>query len=194
MKTWGGNRGDSVAFLSRGEVVHHAWHRLLFGRRRYLELVPAQMKVRIFGVHLSAIHSNPTEWRRTIEARSLLSQAAAYNDPFHLLTGDFNTLAPGEELDADRLPTRLRALLWLGGGRVRWRTLRHMIDAGYIDGYRLLHPDAGHTFPAWDPSIRLDFLFVPAAYKNHVRSCEIIRTAETREASDHLPLLAEVTP
>ncbi len=192
MKSWGANRGDSLAFLCRGEVSHYAWQTLLLGRRRFLEVVPAQFNIRVFGVHLSAIHSNPTEWRRMIEARSLLRSIAGYHHTFHLLTGDFNSLAPGEELDPSKLPSRLRALLWLGGGRVRWGTLRLMIDAGYVDGYRVLHKDPGPTFPTWDPSIRLDFLFAPAAFQDHIRSCEVVRTPETREASDHFPLLSEL--
>src|SRR5262245_42728351 len=94
MKAWGANRGDSLGWLSRGDILHYAWHDLLLGRRRYLEIVPAQLGVRVFGVHLSAIHSNPAEWRRTFEARSLLSHIAEYREAFHLVTGDFNTLAP----------------------------------------------------------------------------------------------------
>jgi exodeoxyribonuclease-3 len=192
MKGWGANRGDSLAWLCRGDVAHAAWHNLTLGRRRYLEIVPAQMNVRVVGVHLAAIHSNPTEWRRMIEARSLLSRMAGYRQAFHVITGDFNTLAPGEELDAAKLPSRLRALYWLGGGRVRWGTLRLMVEAGYVDAYRLLHEDPGCTFPAWDPSIRLDYLFTPAAFDSHIRSCGVLRTGQTGEASDHLPLVSEL--
>lgn len=192
MKAWGANRGDSLAWLSRGGIVQHAWHSLPVGRRRYLEIVPQETNVRVFGVHLSAIHSNPTEWRRVIEARSLLSRVASYRETFHLLTGDFNTLAPEEELDVTKLPPRLRALLWLGGGKVRWRTIRLMVEAGYIDAYRMLSSDSGYTFPTWDPHIRLDYVFTPAAFQGHVRHCEVVRTPESRQASDHLALLAEL--
>ena len=192
MKAWGANRGDSLGWLSRGDILHYAWHDLLLGCRRYLEIVPAQLGVRVFGVHLSAIHSNPAEWRRTFEARSLLSHIAEYGEAFHLVTGDFNTLAPGEDLDPAKLPRRLRALFWLGGGRVRWRSIRLMIEARYVDAYRLLHSDPGYTFPTSAPNIRLDYLFTPAAFQGHVRSCEVVGTAGAREASDHFPLLAEV--
>jgi exodeoxyribonuclease-3 len=193
MKGWGANRGDSLAWLSRGGILHAEWHRTRLGKRRHLEIVPADFAVRIYGVHLSAIHSNPTEWRRTVEARSLLARVAAHRESFHLLTGDFNTLAPEQDLDISRLPPRLRALLWLGGGRVRWRTIRLMIEAGYVDGYRLFHTDAGYTFPAGDPHIRLDYLFTPAAFKAHIRRCEVVQAPAAREASDHLPLFAELT-
>ena len=35
MKSWGANRGDSLGFLSRIEIAHHAWHNLLLGKRRW---------------------------------------------------------------------------------------------------------------------------------------------------------------
>ena len=193
MPAWGAIRGDSLAWLSRGGIAHHAWHSLPVGRRRYLEIVPQQLDVRIFGVHLSAIHSNPTEWRRVIEARSLLSRITSYREAFHLLAGDFNTLAPEEDLDITKLPPRLRALLWLGGGRVRWRTIRLMVEHGYVDGYRLLNSDAGYTFPTWDPHIRLDYVFTRGPFQGRVKRCEVIRTPDSRQASDHLPLLVDLT-
>src|ERR1044072_2307233 len=99
MKYWGAQPGDSLAFLIRVQIAQYGWHNVLMGRRRYLELLPSPGKMRLFGVHLSAIHSNLTEWRRTYEIRFLLSQIAQYGDPFHLVVGDFNSLEPGSRLD-----------------------------------------------------------------------------------------------
>src|SRR5689334_20574783 len=193
MPAWGARPDDSQAFLSRLEVAHYQWHQLLFGRRRYLELVLAQKNLRIFGVHLSAIHSNLTELRRTYELRSLLSQIAQYQHAFHLVTGDFNTLAQGEELDVRRLPFRLRAFLMVTGGRIRWRTIALMIQAGYTDGYRALHQgNDGYTFPTWDPHVRLDYLFTPGPFAGVVKQCEVVRSGPVREASDHFPLLSVI--
>jgi hypothetical protein len=60
------------------------------------------------------------------------------------------------------LPHRLKALVWLSGGRIRLRTIQTVLDAGYADGFRLRHPESGgHTFPTWDPHVRLDYAFVP---------------------------------
>jgi endonuclease/exonuclease/phosphatase family metal-dependent hydrolase len=68
-----------------------------------------------------------------------------------------------------------------------------MLDASYVDGYRALHPDArGYTFPTWDPHARLDYVFVPGAAAERLRSCEIVGGDEARAASDHYPLLAEL--
>ena len=69
-----------------------------------------QRNAAIFGVHLSAIHSNRDGAPPHVRGEVLLRQTAPYRT-FHLLTGDFNTLA-GDELDVRRLPSRLRALYW----------------------------------------------------------------------------------
>ena len=121
--------------------------------------------MRIFGVHLSALHSAWTERHRVIELRALLAGIARHQHGFHVLTGDFNTLAPGDLLDFRKLPHRLRALVWLSGGRIRWRTIQIVLDAGYTDVYRALRgADPGYTFPTWAPHVRLDYMFVPSGF------------------------------
>ncbi|MGH9942784.1 MAG: endonuclease/exonuclease/phosphatase family protein [Pyrinomonadaceae bacterium] len=192
MKTWAARPGHSVGFISRLEIAHHEWHRPRGARHPFLELVPAGTNIRIFGVHLSAVHSYWTERRRVRELHSLLGLVARHRETFHVLTGDFNTLAPGELLDTKRLPPRLRPLVWLSGGRVRYKTIQIMLDAGYSDGYRALHPtDAGHTFPTWDPHVRLDYYFLPSRFAERLTACEVVNTGEaSAKASDHFPLLA----
>jgi exodeoxyribonuclease-3 len=194
LTTCGARPGKSLAYLSRVPIAHHAWHRARFVRRAYLELVPEGMSLRIFGVHLSAIHSNVTEWRRAYELRSLLKGIARHQHGFHIVAGDFNTLAPGERLDVRRLPPRLRAIVWMTGRTIRYVTIGMMHGAGYKDAYRLVHPDdPGYTFPTWDPHVRLDYLFVPAAFADLVTRCEVVSAApRAREASDHFPLTGEI--
>lgn len=194
MTEWASHPNHSVAFMSRVPIAHHEWHRPPPSRRAFLEIVPEGDRVRIFGVHLSAVHSNWTEQRRVRELRALLAGIERHQHGFHVIAGDFNTLAPGEELDVQRLPYRLQAVLWLTGGRIRWETIQIMLDAGYLDSFRTLHPDApGFTFPTWDPHVRLDFAFVPARSAERLRGCEVMASAPgLKEASDHLPLLAEV--
>ena len=194
MKAWAADPGHSVGFLSRLEIAHHQWHRPLGARRSFLEIVPAGTSFRVFGVHLTAVHSNWTERRRVRELRGLLKSIERHQEGFHVLAGDFNTLAPGEKLDLDRLPPRLRAVVWLTGGKIRWETIQIMLDASYIDGFRSLHPeDPGFTFPTWDPHVRLDYVFVPAASAPRLKACQVVRDLpEVRAATDHLPLLAEL--
>lgn len=193
MKAWGAQATHSVGFMSRLEVAHHEWHRPPACRRAFLELVLAGTGLRVFGVHLSAIHSNWTERRRVRELRALLAAIQHHQHGFHVLAGDFNTLAPGEELDMGRLPRRLRVLAWLSGRTIRWQTVQIMLDAHYVDGYRLLHPGAaGYTFPTWDPHVRLDYVFVPSAAAERLKACEVVDGPAGANGSDHFPLRAEL--
>jgi endonuclease/exonuclease/phosphatase family metal-dependent hydrolase len=193
MRQWASRAGKSLAFMSRDAVASFAAHRPTISRHAFLEIVPATTSWRVFGVHLSAVHAAWTERRRLFELRALLRAIAAHQQGPHILIGDFNTVAPGEMFDVTRLPRRLRALVWLSGGRIRWRTIATVLAAGYVDSFRQLHPrDLGYTLPTPEPHVRLDYAFVPGAFARHVRACEIVRTPDVTSASDHFPLLLEV--
>lgn len=193
MAQWASAKGESLAFMSRQKVRHFAWHHPRLSRHAFLEIDPGPGELRIFGLHLSALYSAWTERHRVIELRALLAAIAQHQHGFHLLTGDFNTLAPGDLLDLRKLPHRLRALVWLSGGKIRWRTIQRVLDAGYIDAFRLLHgADMGYTFPTWAPHVRLDYLFIPAGFSSRIHSCEIVMHPAAPAASDHLPLVADV--
>ena len=46
--------------------------------------------------------------------------------------------------------------------------------------------------PTPDPHVRLDYAFVPGAFAQQVRACEIVKTPDVARASDHFPLLIEL--
>lgn len=193
MEQWGSRRGRSLGYMSRVPVAEATWHRPRVSRHAFLEIVPDGIPWRLFGVHLSAVHAAWTEHRRVYELRALLAAIARHQHGPHALVGDFNTLAPGALLDVGKLPRRLRALVWLSGGRIRWRTIQTILDAGYIDAFRHVKPDQiEDTFPTWDPHVRLDYVFLPAAFAGDVRACQVVKTADARGASDHFPLLMEI--
>jgi endonuclease/exonuclease/phosphatase family metal-dependent hydrolase len=193
MAHWGAQEGNSLGFMSAQPMTHVEWHHPRYSRHAFLELAPSVAPMRVFGVHLSAVHAAWTERRRTFELRALLAGIKQHQSGFHVLVGDFNTLAPGDVLDIRKLPHRLKALVWLSGGKIRWRTIQVVLDAGYVDGYRSLQPgNLGYTFPTWDPHVRLDYVFVPNGYLPRLLRLEIVNTPDDREASDHFPLLAEV--
>jgi endonuclease/exonuclease/phosphatase family metal-dependent hydrolase len=194
MPVWRSFARQSLAYLSRGPVTHDEWHRPRFSRHAFIEVVPATVPVRLFGVHLSAVHAAWTERRRVRELGALLRTIGAHQHGFHLLAGDFNTLAPGAVLELNRLPPRLRPFVWLSGGRIKWRTIQTVIDAGYCDAFRILHADdPGMTMPAWDPHVRLDYVFVPQAFRDRLVSCDVVRDGVATKASDHLPVVADFT-
>lgn len=197
LKTWAAQSGHSLAYLSRNPVARHEWHRPRGSKRHFIEIEPDGVGLRVYGVHLSAVHSFFTERRRMRELRSMLAWVETRRADFHVFVGDFNTLAPGELLDARRLPLRLRPMVWLSGGSVRYQTIQIMLAAGYLDGFRHLHPPAerGYTFPTWDPHVRLDFVFLPERFRERLKDCKVLTEEPvTKEASDHFPLLAELTP
>jgi endonuclease/exonuclease/phosphatase family metal-dependent hydrolase len=189
---WAAQRAHSIAYLSRVEISYHEWHYPAGAKHSFLEIVPAGTEARIFGLHLSSMFSKWSERRRAREISALLRGIERHQHGFHVLVGDFNTLAPGEVLDARRMPGWIRALVWMSGRDIQRETIQIMLDANYVDGFRLLHPEVkGYTFPTWDPHLRLDYVFVPKPFAERLPACEVITSAaEVAEASDHFPLLA----
>jgi exodeoxyribonuclease-3 len=193
MQQWAARPGESLAFMSRTPVAHHEWHKPRVSRHAFLEIVPASTAWRVFGVHLSAVHAAWTERRRVFELRALLRAIAEHQQGPHVLIGDFNTVAPGDLLDLRKLPHRLRALVWLSGGHIRWKTIATVLAAGYVDAFRRLHPtDVGYTLPTPEPHVRLDYAFVPGTFVPDIAACDVVRTPDPATASDHFPLLLDV--
>jgi endonuclease/exonuclease/phosphatase family metal-dependent hydrolase len=191
---WAARRNHSIGFLSRQQVDYHEWHYPAGARHSFLEIVPAGSQARIFGLHLSARFSKWDERRRAREIRSLLDGIKRHQNGFHVLVGDFNTLAPGEALELNRMPAWIRALIWISGRKLQRETIQLMLDAGYGDGFRLLNAnEKGYTFPTWDPHVRLDYVFVPGMFANRLVGCEVVTEPKERirAASDHCPLVAE---
>jgi endonuclease/exonuclease/phosphatase family metal-dependent hydrolase len=187
-------RQHSIAYISRLEIAHHEWHYTLGSRHPYMEIVPRNSSTRIFGLHLLARFSKWHERRRAAEIRALLKNIERHKEGFHVLVGDFNTLAPGELLNTQKMPHWIRAMVWVSGRDIQRETVKIMLDGGYADSYRALHPEVkGYTFPTWDPHIRLDYAFTPANFLNRIKSCQVIDDRPAAAAaSDHFPLLVEL--
>jgi endonuclease/exonuclease/phosphatase family metal-dependent hydrolase len=194
MKYWAARSKHSIGYISKNEVTYHEWHYPVGAKHSFLEIVPKGTETRIFGLHLSARFSKWDERKRAREIRSLLGAIKRYQEGFHLVVGDFNTLAPGEDLQLKRMPAWIRALIWVSGRKLERETIQVMLDSGYADGYRNLHHDSGYTFPTWDPHVRLDYVFVPRTFSEKLLRCDVIVEPEVvvRAASDHCPLLAEI--
>jgi endonuclease/exonuclease/phosphatase family metal-dependent hydrolase len=194
MPVWAARRGHSLAYISRAEVAHHEWYHPRGSKHSFLEVVLAGSEARVFGLHLRAMHSKWTERQRAREIRALLEGIEQHQHGFHVLVGDFNTLAPGELLETQRMPRWIRALVWLSGRDIQRETIQVVLDAGYTDAYRAHHPlERGSTFPTWDPHIRFDYVFAPKAFAERVTACEVVtEPAGVADASDHFPLLAHL--
>lgn len=194
LPSWDSRTKSSTGFLTRLEVVQHAWHQPRPARHAFLELQIAEPAIRVFGLHLSAWFSKWSERRRAVEIHALLESIRAHQDGFHLIAGDFNALAPGEALRVERMPRWIQAMVWISGRDIARDTIQRMLDEKYIDVWRTLHPDEqGYTFPTWDPHVRFDYLFLPERYRSRITHCSVFAAAPTaKKASDHFPLIVDL--
>jgi endonuclease/exonuclease/phosphatase family metal-dependent hydrolase len=191
---WAARREHSIGYISRLQPSDHEWHYPAGAKHSFLEIVLAGTESRIFGLHLSSMFSKWSERRRVREIRALLKSIERHQEGFHVLVGDFNTLAPGEILDVRRMPAWIRGLVWISGRDIQRETIQLMKDSNYVDGYRLLHAsDKGYTFPVWDPHLRLDYVFLPSGFATRLVECEVVTEPPVaKKASDHFPLLAHL--
>ena len=201
---WGSRPLHSTGFLSRVPVIEHGWRHPPRTRHALLEVSLGDGLPRVFVLHLRAWFSKWNEQRRARELRGLLDGIKdqlvreQHAFAFHVLCGDFNALAPGERFDPSPMPAWIRGMVWLSGRDIARSTIEMMGADGYADAWRTVHPDSerepGYTFPVWNPHVRLDYVFTPSAYAARVKSCEVRRTPDVvRTASDHYPLLVELT-
>jgi exodeoxyribonuclease III len=194
MPFWTAKANHSIAYLSRLKVDHHEWHAPRGSRHPYLEIFLEANNTHIFGLHLRAMMSKWGERRRVQEIKALLAGIKSHEKNFHILVGDFNSLAPGELLNTGKMPAWIRTLVWLSGRDIQRETIQTLLEIGYLDAFRRLHKEEeGYTFPSWDPHIRFDYLFFPASFSERLKDCQVINNLpELSKASDHFPLLTHL--
>ena len=259
--------GINLAVLSRLPVRRWRNHthrgRML---RSHLETVLTTGGAHVPEVHLHSVHlaarfgeRKKGEERRRRELDALLSDLAEIPDAPHLIAGDFNSLAPGDHLEATAFFARMAELrrarvlvrranglvaptragegadndeAWLRvgvdprldvgipvlpfvvypltallprsrvvdrvlGGTIERGTVARLLEAGYVDSYRHLHPRAhGYTCATWMPAARIDYVFANPVMADRLRRCEVIGSRswpdrEATSASDHHPVVAE---
>ncbi len=192
----GPDRGRKVGVLSRLPVVGWRSLRSRWTWRECVEVsvrLPSGRPLTVYGLHLVAYHTWLFEAWRIQELRGILEHSRRAAPGLHLLAGDFNAIAPGDRVVWQATPLWVSAQLWFQAGRVlRW-ALRPLLDAGYVDCFRALHPhDDGFTLPAADPKVRLDYVFADPALSSALRACRVVTQPDAvKIASDHLPVLAE---
>lgn len=198
MVSWGARRGHSLAFMSRVPVNDWQWHGRRGCKHPFLELELESGRCGLFGVHLAPFFSRWSEQARVREIQILRGVIGerGYQKDDHLIVGDLNAVAPEDQVDVRGMPRRVRWLVWLSGGRIGNEAIRSMEQAGYVDAFRMLHPDRpGHTLPAAAPRVRLDYCFPAGALAGRLSACVVVKQPpEVTRASDHLPLLTELQP
>jgi endonuclease/exonuclease/phosphatase family metal-dependent hydrolase len=186
--------GQSSAALSSLPLRNWQWHRVAGKGRDFLEVQVQGLGWRVFAVHLS-----PAWWwreeRREREVRALLGLASR-GDAVQgevLLAGDFNAIAPGDDIRWAGMPLRVRGPAYVSGARASRAAIGSVLAAGYRDAPQCVEPAGdGFTLPAAQPQVRLDYLFASPALALRLTACRVVDdVAEARTASDHLAVMAQ---
>jgi exodeoxyribonuclease III len=114
-----------------------------------------------------------------------------------LIGGDFNVIP--EDIDCHKPASWIRDALFQPEPRERYRS---MLELGYTDAFRSLHPDETGQFTFWDyfrqafehnRGIRIDHFLLSPELKARLKSCAIDKGPRQLERpSDHTPIVVEI--
>jgi exodeoxyribonuclease III len=114
-----------------------------------------------------------------------------------LVGGDFNVIP--EDIDCDKPSSWIRDALFQPEPRSRYRAL---LDLGYTDAFRSLHPGETGQFTFWDyfrqafehnRGIRIDHFLLSPKLADRLQSCVIDKGPRAQERpSDHTPIMVEL--
>ena len=115
-----------------------------------------------------------------------------------LVGGDFNVIP--EDIDCHKPASWIRDALFQPQSRQRYRAL---LELGYIDAFRSLHPEETGQFTFWDyfrqafdhnRGIRIDHFLLSPSLAERLQSCVIDRGPRGEEKpSDHTPILLSLS-
>lgn len=115
-----------------------------------------------------------------------------------IVGGDFNVIP--EDIDCHKPLSWIKDALFQPEPRARYRAL---LDLGYTDAFRSLHPGEGGHFTFWDyfrqafennRGIRIDHFLLCPRLAARLQSCNIdIEPRRLEKPSDHAPIIVEIT-
>jgi exodeoxyribonuclease-3 len=114
-----------------------------------------------------------------------------------MIGGDFNVIP--EDIDCHKPASWMRDALFQPEPRARYRA---MLNSGYTDAFRTLHPGEGGQFTFWDyfrqafqnnRGIRIDHFLLSPKLAERLLRCEIDKGPRGQERpSDHTPIIVEL--
>ncbi|MCL4304238.1 MAG: endonuclease/exonuclease/phosphatase family protein [Anaerolineae bacterium] len=190
------NSKRRLAILSRFPIVYQNSYHPFPLKHTLLEATiehPEMQRINFFGVHLQAHHFIFFEWWRIWEIKKILSQITKFSGTYCLVAGDFNAVAPKDQFDRAAMPMTIKMALLLQFGHIFRSTLTRIKSAGFIDCYRVQHPNvSGFSLPTPKPHVRLDYIFINQSLASYLRRCNVItKPSIVHQASDHYPVMAE---
>jgi exodeoxyribonuclease-3 len=114
-----------------------------------------------------------------------------------VIGGDFNVIP--EDIDCHKPASWIKDALFQPEPRARYRA---MLERGYVDAFRSLHPDLAGAFTFWDyfrnafehnRGIRIDHFLLSPAAAERLESCEIDKGPRAQDRpSDHTPIVVRL--
>ncbi len=168
---------------------------------RYLETriaTPGGRQLRVVNLYLpngNPINTPKFDYKLAWMDRLALEMRRWLEDPTPtVIGGDWNVIP--EEIDCDKPANWLRDALFQPEVRARYRAL---LDLGYTDAFRSLHPGQPNHFTYWDyfrmafernRGLRIDHFLLSPALASTLRGCEIDKTPRAQpKPSDHTPVV-----
>lgn len=163
---------------------------------RYLEVIIAG--TRIVDIYLpngNPVGTEKFDYKLAWMQRLINKMSGWKNDAVPtVIGGDFNVIP--EDIDCHKPASWARDALFQPESRALYRA---MLDLGFTDAFRTLHPGQGGLFTFWDyfrdafahnRGIRIDHFLLSPAIASSIVSCEIDKAprAEARP-SDHTPII-----
>ena len=134
-----------------------------------------------FATHLVHGRDRASERARVREVGAILDVLGRVDGP-HVLVGDLNAVHPDDDVGAPP-PEE-------GVEHVSREPLRLLLQAGYVDAFRALHPsDRGWTYLANHPWARLDHVLANGIEPS---TAAVVKAASAGEASDHFPVVVDL--
>lgn len=183
-------------------------------RFQYVSLDWQGSRLGVYNVHLP-FRPDADETRVNM-LRELIAHVKAHGDEVRCLVGDFNSRAPGEL----GLPwvvefISLRAGMACSARAEQWNgAVDYLTQQGWVDCFRRLNSAPGFSYhpptfkfdehPALlatagtaragllPLAVRVDYIFADPQLAARLRSCRLDDSWETFEASDHVPLIADL--
>lgn len=172
-----GNSRWGVAWLTSLPVKRAENHRLPELAKTLLEV--EVQGLRLFATHLVHGRNDAADAARTREVGVILDVLTRVSGS-HVLVGDLNAVHPQDEIGSPPADERLEL--------VSRRPLELLLDAGYVDCFRVLHPDErGWTYLSSHPWARFDYVLAKGVGGIE---CTVVGSPAAADASDHLAVAA----
>ncbi len=190
---------NGVAILSKTPI--EAVSNVLAGdesdsHARYLEVMISG--IRIVDIYLpngNPVGTEKFDYKLAWMERLITRMSAWKSDGIPTVVGgDFNVIP--EDIDCHKPASWIRDALFQPEPRALYRA---MLDLGYTDAFRSLHPGEGGLFTFWDyfrlafehnRGIRIDHFLVSPSLQAKIQNCEIDKGPRAQpKPSDHTPIL-----